>query len=67
MAKNRVHRIVLTVRFDKPCSPRKAAAHVRNLCIGEYFTTVLHEGDPGKFRIQRVSGMPAKPEAHHDN
>ena len=56
----RVHRVVTTVVFDRPCSAREAVRAVADCVHGDFYPTPERDGGPEQFRIKSVT-LPAKP------
>jgi hypothetical protein len=51
------HRIVLTVRFDRPCTTRHAVSAVRDCIHGAFYPKAKEAGDPEQFDVINVSSV----------
>lgn len=51
---SRVHRVVLTVTFDKPCNKGEATSIVRDCVSGDFYPSTNTVGQPEQFRVTRV-------------
>lgn len=51
---SRVHRVVLTVTFDKPCNKGEATSIVRDCIYGEFYPNNINVDAPEQFRVTRV-------------
>jgi hypothetical protein len=60
MAKQRVHKFILTVTMNKKCLRRTALREVRDNVHGEHFCTELEDGDPDTFRIRSITNTTSR-------
>lgn len=51
---SRVHRVVLTVTFDKPCNKGEATSIVRSCIYGDFYPNGANDHAPEQFRVTRV-------------
>lgn len=59
-AKARTHRMLITLTFDRPCSPAEARAAARDNISGDFYPTAFRDSDPEKFVVRSFKPAPRR-------
>lgn len=61
MKKQRIHKVVVTLRFDRPCTARHATKEARDCIHGEFFPYQADvDNDPGIFVVKAIKSLPKR-------
>lgn len=55
-----LHRVMVRVRFDKPCTRAEAVLAIRDNIHGEFYPTFYRDKAPELFRIKSVAAVPKR-------
>jgi hypothetical protein len=56
--RKRVHRVVMHLVFDEPCTATHAVAMAKDCVHGDFYPTSLNEKDPGLMKVRTITRLP---------
>lgn len=60
MAMSTLHRVLVRVKFDKPCTQAEAVLAVRDNVNGDFYPRVPRDKAPEHFSIRSVAPVPKR-------